>query len=104
MFTAGYGECPDASKVGTVEIKSPLLPDPLTGGVYLAAQNANPFGSLIGLYIAAEDPTAGVVVKLAGEVKLERNDGADRDGLPEQPAAAFRRSEAATSLAQIVPR
>jgi hypothetical protein len=64
---ANQPACPDASKVGSVEIETPLLPAIFKGSVYLAREHQNPFGSLIALYITAEGD--GVLIKVAGETQ-----------------------------------
>ncbi len=81
--------CPEAAKVGTAEVKTPLLPEPLEGAVYLAAQNANPFGSLLALYIVVEDPTAGVVIKFAGKTSLDPVTGQLVSTFENTPALPF---------------
>jgi len=62
--------CPDAAKIGTVEVDTPLLDHPLSGAVYIATPYENPFGSLLAIYIAVADPESGVVIKLAGKVDI----------------------------------
>jgi hypothetical protein len=77
----GVSLCPKGSKIATVKIKTPLLSNALEGTVYVAAQNANPFGSLVAMYMLVEDPVSGSTVKLAGEVRLCENTGEVVDGV-----------------------
>jgi hypothetical protein len=68
----GEGGCPDSAKIGSLEIQTPLLADPVDGSVYLAAPKDNLFGSLLAIYLVAKGP--GFVIKLPGHVEA-RPDG-----------------------------
>jgi hypothetical protein len=73
--TPDAASCPDAAKLGTVEVQSPLLDHSLEGAVYIAKPFDNPFDSLLALYITVDDPQTGVVVKLAGKVTPDPQTG-----------------------------
>jgi hypothetical protein len=70
-FTKEVPHCPESSRIGSVEVDTPLLEAPAPGSVYLAKPYDNPFGSLLAIYIAVNDQERGFVAKLAGEVHAD---------------------------------
>jgi hypothetical protein len=95
QFAAATSEnpgCPAASKLGTLVAKTPLLEEQIEGSVYLAAPHDNPFGSLLALYIVAEAPERGALIRQAGEVHADPSTGqltATFDHLPPLPYSSF---------------
>ena len=93
------GHCPSASKIGEVEIKTPLLKEALEGNVYLAqpqcgGQAQEPCkeadatnGKLFGLYLEAAG--SGVVVKLKGTVSANPTTGQLTTTFAENPQLPF---------------
>ncbi|MHB8242515.1 MAG: hypothetical protein ACYDHN_11040 [Solirubrobacteraceae bacterium] len=87
-------KCPAASKIGAVEVVTPLLEAPLKGSVYLAQQGnggsqqgSNPFGSLMAAYVVVEG--SGVIVKQAGEISANPVTGQLTTTFTELPQLPF---------------
>jgi hypothetical protein len=89
QFTPEAAKCPAASKLGTVTIHTPLLNHPVEGGLYLAMPHANPFGSLVAVYLAVYDPISGVVIKLPGKVHLDPTTGQITTTFEQNPQLPF---------------
>jgi hypothetical protein len=93
-FNSRPGEgCPEASKVGTVSVISPLLKEEATGALFIASPHDNPFNSLLGLYLIARIPQRGILVKLAGRVDPDPQTGqitTTFDDLPQLPFTTFK--------------
>ncbi len=69
-------ECPDASRIGEVELSTPLLPKRAEGSMYLAAQADNPFGSTFALLLVLHDTEErGVLIKIPGKIEVDQSTG-----------------------------
>jgi hypothetical protein len=94
--------CPNASKIGTFTVNSPLFEEAVSGSLFLAQPDnsatatpgaENPFDSLLALYIVAKAPGRGIMVKVAGKVEANSASGqltATFDNLPQLPYSHFR--------------
>lgn len=84
--------CPQASKIGTVEVETPLIGEALKGAVYVAKQG-DVEGSLVGFYLVFDSPKNGILIKQPAKVTPDPITGqlvvtvAEN---PEQPFSAVR--------------
>jgi hypothetical protein len=84
--------CPPESKIGSIEIETPVLDEKIVGAVYVATPFQNPFDTLFALYIVAKIPDRGVIIKVAGRVDLNPVTGqlvATFENTPQQPFSKF---------------
>jgi hypothetical protein len=92
-FNSKPGEgCPEASKVGNVSVKTPLIEESVDGALYVATPYENPFNSLFALYIVAKAPASGVLAKLPLGVSPDPDTGrlvATVKDAPQMPIESF---------------
>jgi hypothetical protein len=86
-FSKTEPSCPLAAKIGTVEVDTPLLTEPLRGDVFLASQRDNPFDSLVAMYIVIRGP--GILGKLAAKVDLDPATGQITTTVIDNPQVPF---------------
>ena len=93
-YDSGPGEgCPEASKIGSVQISTPLLTEQASGAVYVATPYENPSGSLIALYLIARIPERGILVRQPIEVRPDPSTGqlvSVADDVPQLPFSEFK--------------
>lgn len=93
VFSGFPQRCPDAAKIATATVTSPLLAErndeheveetpegepilkPLHGSLYIAQPFDNPFDSLIATYLVIEDRDTGILAKIAGKGELDPDTG-----------------------------
>jgi hypothetical protein len=84
--------CPQASKIGTVQVQSPLVEEAIPGSLFVAEPFKNVFDSLIALYLVIKNPELGVIVKQAIKVVPDPETGqlvSTTEEVPQLPFSSF---------------
>ena len=84
--------CPEASKLGSVKISTPLLEEEVEGALYQATPYENKTGSLLAVYLVARIPERGVLVKQPIEVRPDPLTGqlvSVAENVPQLPFSSF---------------
>jgi hypothetical protein len=87
--------CPDASKVGTVVAKSPLMEEEIKGGVYIRSQNSRDpeSGEMFRLALVLQNEKRGIDIRLPGQIRANRQTGrleTTFDNNPELPVSSLK--------------
>jgi hypothetical protein len=83
--------CPQESKLGTVEVETPVLAEKLGGAIYIAQPFDNKFNTLLALYIVVKSPARGIIVRLAGQIEPNPVTGQLVTRFDEDPQVPFSR-------------
>ncbi len=84
--------CPNASKIGTIEVKTPLLEESVGGSLHIAKPYENPFGSLLALYLVLQNKELGISIKQPLKVIPDPETGqltTVAEDLPQLPYSSF---------------
>ena len=85
--------CPGASKIGTIEVQSPLIDEPINGALYMAEPYENRFGTLLALYMVIKSPKLGIIVKQAAKIEPDPTTGqlvTTAEDIPQLPFSHFK--------------
>ncbi|HEU4701716.1 MAG TPA: hypothetical protein VFS37_04475 [Conexibacter sp.] len=90
----GPATCPDAAKLGTVTLHTPLLDHEVGGTIYLRTQNSNDpmSGELFRLAVEIRSDQDGLAIKLPGAIQVDPTTGRLTtvfDNLPQLPFEAM---------------
>jgi hypothetical protein len=91
----GAATCPDASKLGTVNVSTPLLDHEVGGSIFLRTQNSSDplSGELFRIAVQIRSDEDGLAIKLPGSIRADPNTGRLTtvfDDLPQLPFESFR--------------
>jgi hypothetical protein len=70
-------DCPLASKIGSVSLQTPLIPDELSGGIYLRPQlsSDSASGQMFRVALEVQNQDRAINLKIPGEIRLDQGTG-----------------------------
>jgi hypothetical protein len=91
----GAAACPDASKLGTVTVRTPLLDHEVGGSIFLRTQNSSDplSGAMYHMAVELRSDQDGISIKLPGSIRADPTSGRLTtvfDDLPQLPFESFR--------------